>query len=455
MEDYNFLPRAGAGPAVTYTRQDRRLLPVCLLIGFLLVESTLFATQAGILFSAFGLLMLLATAWYLDIRGRTLLLFLPHALLLLCPVLFCLPRWLVVADVLALLVLYPAACIVATGLGRYPWYRPLFLGDIVLSAIVHPFARMGRAFGALRSTRLRKAMPFAVGFLIAMPVLVLCTSLLSSADLVFDDMMKWAVGSAWDDLWIRLFRTLAISLLPALMLYSWLYAQREGRPAYCEPAKLVRTGGAVGQAYLLGGLAPLAALYGLFAVIQFAYLFGPLQQQMTYSEYARRGFFELTAVAALNMALVQLSMYLLKRRTGEGSRAVRALCFVILGETGIMLVSAVYRMLMYVGVYGLTSLRVLTLVAEAGIGVLIACCAVKVARPAFRTFPWVCGVAVAGLLLCNFININALIRGYNAAAYESGRLQQLDAEYQRRLMPRTLEETGWKGWNIESALRGG
>ena len=50
------------------------------------------------------------------------------------------------------------------------------------------------------------------------------------------------------------------------------------------------------------------ALFAAFVTIQAAYLFGGrdtlARSGMTYAEYARRGFFELVAVAVLTLALV-------------------------------------------------------------------------------------------------------------------------------------------------------
>ena len=51
------------------------------------------------------------------------------------------------------------------------------------------------------------------------------------------------------------------------------------------------------------------AVYTIFIVIQFKYLFsgGVLPNGLNYSEYARRGFFELVVLSVLNIALISVS----------------------------------------------------------------------------------------------------------------------------------------------------
>ncbi len=455
-KDYNEAPPSNGtsmpADAVIYTGRDRLLLPMAWLAGYLLVETLFYTQHRGLSFALLGLALLAATAWYLPVRGKSLVLFAPVALIFLAPALFSLPEWLLRVDVAALSALFSAACLICAGNRRYPATRPVFLLDLMVSCIVLPFARAGRAFGALRSTKVRRALPFIAGFAVAAPVLGIIVFLLSSADPVFRGVARRVAEAMSYGDWAVVLLRLLIGLVPALLLYSWLYSLRSGNMADASPAVLPKRDGSVNRAYLLGGLIPLSALYAMFAVIQFTYLFGHLDAGVTYSEYARRGFFELTFVAALNMLLAQLSIYLMKGRgSGEG-RPVRFFSLLIMCETAVMLASAVYRMLLYIGAYGLTTLRVLTLTAEAGIAVLTVCCAVKSLKPEFRTFPWFCGVFVSGLLLCNFMNINAIIRTYNYSAYASGRLENFDVAYYEELAPFKREALDWRSWNLESVL---
>jgi hypothetical protein len=91
--------------------------------------------------------------------------------------------------------------------------------------------------------------------------------------------------------------------------------------------------------------------------VQFTYLFGKtLPVDLTYSEYARDGFEQFLAVTLINFALLGLSL-----TKSEPGRAIKVLQTLLLAASGIILASAAWRMLLYVGAYGLTIRRVLPL----------------------------------------------------------------------------------------------
>ena len=85
----------------------------------------------------------------------------------------------------------------------------------------------------------------------------------------------------------------------------------------------------------------LAAVYALYAGVQVRYLFlklGSLPHGVTYSSYARQGFFELLFVGVLNFILVLACMALFQE-----NKFLHGTLTVICGCTFIMIASAVYR----------------------------------------------------------------------------------------------------------------
>src|SRR5206468_10406762 len=92
----------------------------------------------------------------------------------------------------------------------------------------------------------------------------------------------------------------------------------------------------------------------LFVGLQVAYLFGGLDTLvaagMTYSDYARRGFFELVAAACLAGAVVAALETTVARRT----RPYLAALLALLGLTGVILVSAALRLRLDQDAYGWT-----------------------------------------------------------------------------------------------------
>ena len=103
-------------------------------------------------------------------------------------------------------------------------------------------------------------------------------------------------------------------------------------------------------------------LFLSFVVIQFRYFFGGatsvvLTPGLTYSEYARRGFFELVAVAALVLPLLLTAHWLLDKQKPESERAFRWLAGTQIMFLFVIMASAFQRMRLYQREYGLTEQR--------------------------------------------------------------------------------------------------
>src|SRR6266550_490148 len=130
---------------------------------------------------------------------------------------------------------------------------------------------------------------------------------------------------------------------------------------------LIALGFVVAGRILAGGALLLAAdaLFLFFVALQIAYLFGGVDTLnatgLTYSEYGRRGFFELIAVAVLAGGLV----FGVELVVAHRSRLYVGAALALVVATCIVVVSAAYRMHLYQLAYGWTEQRFYAL---AGIG---------------------------------------------------------------------------------------
>lgn len=105
----------------------------------------------------------------------------------------------------------------------------------------------------------------------------------------------------------------------------------------------------------------LSLMYVVFSVIQIVYLFlgfGELPNDMTYASYARTGFFQLLFVVMANIFIV-----LMMKSCFEKSKTLQMMLYLICACTFIMIASSAYRMLLYIGAYQLTFMRVFVLVS--------------------------------------------------------------------------------------------
>jgi len=165
-----------------------------------------------------------------------------------------------------------------------------------------------------------------------------------------------------------------------------------------------------------------------------------LPEGMTYAEYAHRGAYPLLATALLAAALV-LAVF----RPGgiaERSRLARALVLLWIAQNVVLMVTAVWRLGMYVEVYSLTRMRV-----AAGIWMmLVAGCLLlvflRIGRA--RDNVWLTGRAMGWglvvLYLCCFVPFDPLIAGFNVDRCKElgGTAGPIDVAYLEELGPDAL-----------------
>jgi hypothetical protein len=250
------------------------------------------------------------------------------------------------------------------------------LGDYVvalvlsgLATVIQPFVLIfsdlpkARPAPGRNRNGLRLVAPALWGLLLALPLLLLFGALFASADAVFADYVRrlfdWKID--WADLFGRAFLSLVLSWL-ALGLARHAFTAKAGRPAAVQSINLdfLRVGGTTA----ITALALVNALFVTFVVVQAVYLFGGAdtlaRSGLTYSEYARRGFFELVTVAALVLSLVLLTDWLARFVGGRARLVVNILHTLLIVLTLAILASALQRMRLYQQEFGLTELRLYT-----------------------------------------------------------------------------------------------
>jgi hypothetical protein len=181
----------------------------------------------------------------------------------------------------------------------------------------------------------------------------------------------------------------------------------------------------------------LNALFLAFVVVQLRYLFGgtsmvEVTPGLSYAEYARRGFFELVAVAALVIPLLLLADWAVHRERPLDERVFRLSALVQLILLAAIIGSALYRMRLYQQAYGLTELRLYTTVFMGWVAVVLAWLAATILRGRRHRFAF--GALVAGLVAAaglNIANPQALIVRVNAERAAAG--HSYDAAYAGRM----------------------
>ena len=179
-------------------------------------------------------------------------------------------------------------------------------------------------------------------------------------------------------------------------------------------------------------------VYLVYLFSQLAYLSGGLSgilpEGYTLSQYARRGFFEMAWLCVLNLSTLCLCIRL-ATRDGKLPGLVRA-AGTFLGVVTIFLVIASGgKMLLYIGSYGLTRLRVLTQVIMLWLGLTTVLITVRL--HSFR-FHYMKAVVLTALVLgavVIWVDVNTVVAEYNVWAYITGRLRNVDVSHLSELGP--------------------
>ncbi|MEO8696713.1 MAG: DUF4173 domain-containing protein [Acidimicrobiales bacterium] len=261
------------------------------------------------------------------------------------------------------------------------------------------------------------------GFALAAPITLAAGILLASADGVFASLVHVPIDGG--DLFVHT-AALGMGVTAGLALIAHAYSPPPPSKASRLPAL-----GALELTMVLGAL---VGLYAMFAVAQAVALtrgsdYVQRTTGLTYAEYARRGYFQLLAVAALTV-MVLLAVRPYARRAGLlGHRAL-----VLLGETAIALTlviigAAVHRLNVYDDAFGLTMLRLSCIVFAywlAAVFVLVAVAYVS-GSPRQWLAPAVVASALVTLFVWNAVNPEAIVARHNVMQASS--TVRFDPEY--------------------------
>ncbi|MEW6241824.1 MAG: DUF4173 domain-containing protein [Chloroflexota bacterium] len=283
----------------------------------------------------------------------------------------------------------------------------------------------------------RSFWPIFRGLLIALPVVAIFASLLASADAVFADRLEQFIEIfRLEKLPEYIFRGAYILfgayLLVGVLLYAALHSRDEkliGEDKPTVPPFL----GFIETSIVLGSV---LVLFAIFVAIQFQYFFGGQANihidGYTYSEYARRGFGELVAVAFFSLLMI-LGLGAVTRRESESQRrAFSGLSVGIVALVLVMLVSAYQRLVLYEAAYGFSGLRTYTHVFLIWLAALLVAVVVLEILRRERFFAFAALIASIGFAASlPLLNVDDFIVRQNVQRAVDG--EELDVTYLQNL----------------------
>src|SRR3990170_1012143 len=282
--------------------------------------------------------------------------------------------------------------------------------------------------------------PVVRGVVIALPVIAIFASLLSSADPIFAKRFEDFIELFnIDNLPEYIFRLVYIMIFAYALAGTFLHAAQKSDEKIEEKTWASPFLGFTEAAIVLGSV---TVLFVAFVVVQFQYFFGGQAnisiEGYTFSEYARKGFGELVTVAFFSLLLLLGLGAITHRETETQRRVFSGFGAGLVGLVIVMLVSAYQRLVLYELAYGFSRLRTYTHVFMIWLGLLLVVVVVLEMLRRERAAGLVMVLAALGFVISlRALNVDAFIvkqniqreiRGTGDETIAQGRAD-LDAQY--------------------------
>ncbi|MCJ7694484.1 MAG: DUF4173 domain-containing protein [Anaerolineaceae bacterium] len=279
----------------------------------------------------------------------------------------------------------------------------------------------------------RKVTPFLRGILIALPLLLILGALLAQADLIFSDKNSNIID--WlkiEDFGSFVFRVFYISILAYALTGAFVYVFTQSVEKHPNNTNTALFKPFLGKVEALIVLISVNLLFAAFLIIQFRYFFGGNAninfEGFTYAEYARRGFFELIAVAIISLLIFFALSHITKRAKKSEKLTFSILGAILILQVGVMLLSAFYRLSLYEAAYGFTQERTVAHIFMIWLAVLLLGTLLlevfnKLQRIALALFLVIFGFTIT----LNLVNVDRFIARQNIAHAVAG--NELDGSY--------------------------
>lgn len=315
---------------------------------------------------------------------------------------------------------------------------------VLLLKFFSPLADTLSAIASLRGVHRHSQVVSQIlkGVLMAIPVLVIFGLLFASADLLFAKYITDILTLDIDEKTVYFLLRVLLAACFFIGFFSYIVATSMNAVASLSPKKHLHLG-AIEVSVFLGAI---NALFLFFILIQLVYLFGGseniVSQGFTYSQYARKGFFELITVAVFSFIILwKTELSIMKKENTKHMTAFKVMSAILVFQILLIIVSAFTRLSLYEEAYGFTTLRLYSHVFTIFLSLIFLLLLYKIffdAREhtfAYRIFL----LTTAFLIGMNFLNPDAFIARKNIE-YFAGTPDKLDVDYLTSLSADAIPE---------------
>jgi len=312
-----------------------------------------------------------------------------------------------------------------------PTYK---LGNIItniFSLIFEPLGKIDNVFRLIKSNKKEPSNKNLGKILkscaIIIPIVVFIIYLLSSADEVFriffNDIFEWIKKLTLERIIFELIGRSIIIFILFTYISSVLNYLIFNYKNVNNTEKIINKEYDTTTIKML--LTILNVIYVFFDIIQIrSLLLHRMTMDITYSEYAKRGFFELLVVSVLNLIFILIAK---RQESKKDGVYIKANSIIMVFLTLIIIASSFIRMYMYQDAYGCTFLRLMTYVVLITEIFMLIPTIMYILDSKVRILRYYIPIVVFTYTIVNLLPVNGYIAKYNIDRYYS--TGKLDIDY--------------------------
>lgn len=361
--------------------------------------------------------------------------------------------------VIALIYLSGSYCIALTESNRHSRGSYFFFFDVLKTEVFLPVKHLFLPYSAMLNTKKtnktqkadangkktdRKYLAVIIGVICALPVLLIVVPLLIKSDAAFESVtgsffekinsffsnLEKSFGSFGDWLSDNTFFFLpTVFVAPYIfsVMFSFRYgvSNEENKDTSKKYEKL-----RIGSPALFSGFFGVICLvYVAYILSQAAYFFSafggklPDGTDISLAQYARRGFFELAGVAALNLILIAVTVLFSRRDGGKFKTVIKVFDLFLCAFNVLLSFVSMSKIMLYMNEMGLTHKRIYVFLFDIVLIVAFVCVAVRLLN---EKFPYMRVITVTACVLfvaLSLVGIDGIIANYNTEKYLKGEIE--------------------------------
>lgn len=363
--------------------------------------------------------------------------------------------------VIMLIYLSGSYCIALTKSNRHSRGSYFFFLDVLKTEVFLPFRHLFLPYAAMLNTKKakkaekagaagggkkidKKYLAAIIGVICALPVLLIVVPLLIKSDAAFESV----TGSFFDKIG-GLFRNFgknfdsfgewlsdnAFFLVPTVFaapyIFSVMFSFRHGVSSEenKDESKKLEKLRAGSPALFSGFLGVICLVYVIYILSQAAYFFSafggklPDGTDISLARYARRGFFELAGVAAVNLMLIAVTVLFSRRNGGRFKTVIKAFDLFLCAFNVLLSFVSMSKIVLYMNEMGLTHKRIYVFLIDIVMIVAFVCVAIRLFNEKFPYMRVITAAVCVLFVSLSLVGVDGIIADYNTEKYLKGEIE--------------------------------